>query len=123
MKKQLLFFSLALVLWSPALRSEKSADRPSLFLAATPPMGWNSWDSYGTTIKEAEVKANAEWLARHLKRFGWQYVMVDTELLIKHHRSADNSLNSQFSNDNYGRHTPARSGFPSAAEGAGFKPL
>src|ERR1700730_881072 len=123
MKKQLLFFSLALVLWSPALRSEKSADRPSLFLAATPPMGWNSWDSYGTTIKEAEVKANAEWLARHLKRFGWQYVVVDMEWFVTNPVPAGNSPNSQFSIDNYGRYTPAMNRFPSAAEGAGFKPL
>ena len=28
--------------------------------APTPPMGWNSWDSYGTTVTEAEVKANAD---------------------------------------------------------------
>jgi alpha-galactosidase len=28
-------------------------------LAPTPPMGWNSWDSFGTTVTEDEVKANA----------------------------------------------------------------
>ena len=32
-------------------------------LAATPPMGWNSWDSFGTTVTEAEVKANADYMA------------------------------------------------------------
>ena len=48
-------------------------------LAATPPMGWNSWDGYGTTVKEADVKANAQWLADHLKPLGWQYVVVDME--------------------------------------------
>jgi len=26
-------------------------------VAARPPMGWNSWDAYGTTVSEAEVKA------------------------------------------------------------------
>ena len=26
--------------------------------AATPPMGWNSWDSYGTTVTEDEVLAD-----------------------------------------------------------------
>ena len=35
-------------------------------------MGWNSWDGYGTTVKETEVRANAHWLAEHLKPFGWQ---------------------------------------------------
>ena len=28
-------------------------------LAPTPPMGWNSWDSFGTTVTEDEVRANA----------------------------------------------------------------
>ena len=38
-------------------------------------MGWNSWDSYGETVTEAQVRANAEWMARHLKQFGWQYIV------------------------------------------------
>lgn len=28
-------------------------------LAATPPMGWNSWDSYGLTITEAQKQTEA----------------------------------------------------------------
>ena len=36
-------------------------------LAETPPMGWNSWDGYGTTINEEQFKANAKWFAEHLK--------------------------------------------------------
>ena len=35
--------------------------------APTPPMGWNSWDCYGPTVTEAEVKANAEYMAKNLK--------------------------------------------------------
>jgi alpha-galactosidase len=46
-------------------------------LAPTPPMGWNSWDSYGLTVNEAEFKANASWLHQHLQSFGWQYVIGD----------------------------------------------
>ena len=37
-------------------------------LAPTPPMGWNSWDSYGPSVTEREVKANADYIAKHLKR-------------------------------------------------------
>jgi alpha-galactosidase len=48
-------------------------------LAATPPMGWNSWDAYGTTIKESEVKANADAMASGLKQYGWQYVVIDIQ--------------------------------------------
>ena len=35
--------------------------------AATPPMGWNSWDAYGTTVTETQVKANADAMADKLK--------------------------------------------------------
>ena len=35
--------------------------------APTPPMGWNSYDYYDTTVDEAAVKANADYMAKHLK--------------------------------------------------------
>jgi alpha-galactosidase len=86
-------------------------------------MGWNSWDSYGTTINEAQFKANAQWLAEHLKSAGWQYVTVDMEWFVTNPRPEGNSKESQFSLDEYGRYVPAPNRFPSAANGAGFKPL
>jgi len=86
-------------------------------------MGWNSWDSYGTTIKESEFKANAQWLAEHLKAAGWQYVVVDMEWFVANPVPEGNSKNSQFSLDDHGRYTPAVNRFPSAAGGAGFKSL
>jgi hypothetical protein len=92
-------------------------------LAETPPMGWNSWDGYGTTINEEEFKANAQWLAEHLKPYGWQYVVVDEEWFVTNPVPEGNSKNSQFVMDSFGRYTPAVSRFPSAADGAGFKPL
>src|ERR1700749_3581915 len=45
--------------------------------AATPPMGWNSWDCYGPTVTESEVKANADYMAKYLKSAGWEYIIVD----------------------------------------------
>src|SRR3569623_1972305 len=42
-------------------------------LAATPPMGWNSCDSFGLTVTEPEFKANAQWMAANLKQYGWKY--------------------------------------------------
>ncbi|HEY1801950.1 MAG TPA: glycoside hydrolase family 27 protein [Terriglobales bacterium] len=92
-------------------------------LAATPPMGWNSWDSFGTTVKEEDVKANADWLARNLKRYGWEYVVVDMEWFVTNPRASGNSTASQFSLDRNGRYVPAENRFPSSANGAGFKPL
>jgi alpha-galactosidase len=48
-------------------------------IAPTPPMGWNSWDSYGTSVREAQVKANADWMADHLGKYGWKYIVVDIQ--------------------------------------------
>ncbi|HEX4484714.1 MAG TPA: glycoside hydrolase family 27 protein [Terriglobales bacterium] len=92
-------------------------------LAATPPMGWNSWDGYGTTIKEADVKANANWLAKHLKSSGWQYVVVDMEWYVTNPTPEGNSKTFDYVLDGAGRYMPAVNRFPSAANGAGFKPL
>ncbi len=86
-------------------------------------MGWNSWDGYGTTINEAQVKANAQWMAKHLKAFGWQYVTVDMEWFVTNPTATGNSKTFQYSLDANGRYTPALNRFPSAANGAGFKPL
>jgi alpha-galactosidase len=92
-------------------------------LAATPPMGWNSWDSFGESVAEADVRANAQWMAQHLKKFGWQYVVVDMGWYVTNHSAGSNAENAQFSLDDYGRFTPAVNSIPSAAKGASFKPL
>lgn len=42
-------------------------------MAPTPPMGWNSWDSYGLRINEQQFRENVEALATKLKRFGYTY--------------------------------------------------
>jgi hypothetical protein len=36
-------------------------------LAPTPPMGWNSWDSYGLTVNESQFRANVDALTKRLK--------------------------------------------------------
>jgi hypothetical protein len=54
-----------------------TVDAQEKVLAPTPPMGWNSWDSYGLTVTEAQFRANADVVAAKLKAFGWQYVVVD----------------------------------------------
>jgi alpha-galactosidase len=92
-------------------------------LAATPPMGWNSWDGYGTTIDEGQVKENAKWFAKHLKPAGWQYVVVDMEWYVNNPTAEGNSKTSIYTMDANGRYMPAVNRFPSAADGKGFKPL
>ena len=106
-----------------AILISKPAAPESAPLAATPPMGWNSWDAYGETVSEADIRANAQWMAEHLKKFGWQYVVVDSGWYVTNHAAGTNAENAQFSLDAYGRYTPAINTIPSAADGAGFKPL
>ena len=45
--------------------------------APLPPMGWNSYDYYDTTVTEADVKANADFMAAHLKDYGWDECNLD----------------------------------------------
>ena len=90
--------------------------------AITPPMGWNSYDGYGTTINEADFRANADWFAAHLKPFGWQYVVIDEEWYVTDPVQG-NSKSLHYTMDRFGRYTPALNRFPSAAGDAGFTPL
>ncbi len=92
-------------------------------LASTPPMGWNSWDGYGTTIDEKEFRLNAEWLAKHLKPYGWKYVTVDMEWFVTNPTPEGNSKSYKYSIDEHGRYIPPTNRFPSAGDGKGFKPL
>jgi alpha-galactosidase len=114
------FFSGVLLLVSISMTTGLRGQAP--LLAATPPMGWNSWDSYGTTVREEQVKANADWMAAHLKRHGWQYIVVDMEWFVTNPVAEGNATNFEYTLDGYGRYTPAPNRFPSA-EGKGFAPL
>lgn len=95
--------------------------------AKTPPMGWNSYDYYDTTVNEAEVKANAEYMAKHLKPHGYEYVVVDIQWSDPDagtDRKNCQYINfSHFNMDEYSRQLPAENRFPSSKNGAGFGPL
>jgi alpha-galactosidase len=92
--------------------------------AATPPMGWNSWDCFGPTVTESEVKANVDYMAANLKQYGWEYIIVDIRWFVSNDKANGyNQTNPQYNIDAYGRFTPAVNRFPSAANGKGFKPL
>lgn len=92
--------------------------------AAKPPMGWNSWDCYGPTVTEAEVKANADYMSKYLKPYGWEYIVVDIRWYVGNDKSHGyNEKDPDYVLDKYGRFLPAVNRFPSAANGKGFKPL
>jgi hypothetical protein len=89
--------------------------------APTPPMGWNSWDAYGFTIDEADFKANAKVLAG-VKQFGWQYMVIDEGWYMDNPFGENLEQRKYLWNGN-GILIPVPNRFPSAANGAGFKPL
>ena len=45
--------------------------------APAPPMGWNSYDAWGTSISEGETLANAQYMKDHLLAHGWKYIVID----------------------------------------------
>jgi hypothetical protein len=92
-------------------------------LAPTPPMGWNSWDSYGLTINEAQFRTNADVVAKKLKSFGWQYVVVDEGWYLRNPESAKKPETLEYTVNPQGQYEPATNRFPSAVNGAGFRPL
>lgn len=104
-------------------RSAAADSAPDAGLAPTPPMGWNSYDAYCGDVTEQEVKANADYLARHMARFGWHYVVVDYYWYFSHTRPGTGQDHWEFNMDQYGRLVPAPNRFPSASNEQGFKPL
>lgn len=61
---------------APSRRSATTLTAP--ILAATPPMGWNSWDAFGCGVTEHDVVQAANWLvATGLRDAGYRYVTID----------------------------------------------
>lgn len=117
-------------LFTVAVSIDRWAGHPKSVLAAagdglapTPPMGWNSWDSYGPAIRENEVKANLDAMSAKLKQFGWQYMVVDIEWYQPEAHAHGYIARGKVTMDEYGRFVPSPNRFPSADNGKGFKAL
>lgn len=110
---------LALIVVSCKTKNENFKD-----WAKTPPMGWNSWDCYGPTVVEQEVKDNTDYMAKYLKAYGWEYVVVDIRWYVENTKSHGyNQKDPIYVIDKFGRYLPAVNRFPSAKDGNGFKAL
>jgi alpha-galactosidase len=119
MKRLLFFFLLAF-----SVAAASTVDTPTFRTwAPTPPMGWNSWDCFGTTLTEAEAKAQADFMAAKLKSHGWQYLVVDIQWYEPGAKSHDYRKDAPLTMDGFGRLQPAPNRFPSAADGTGFTSL
>jgi hypothetical protein len=84
-------------------------------------MGWNSWDSYGLTIDEDQFKANAAVLAA-LQQYGWKYAVIDEGWYMAN-PAGGNVEQRHYLWDSNGLLVPDPARYPSAANGAGFRPL
>ena len=84
-------------------------------VAATPPMGWNSWDAYGLTITEEQFRANVDVLAKRLKPAGYQYAVIDEGWFFENPQDRPTPEKLIYAIDGYGRYVPVPARFPSAA--------
>lgn len=99
--------------------------------AMTPPMGWNSWDCYFSSVTEKEVMQNAKYLVDNdLVRHGWEYVVIDIRWYCNHPSLGGGWYNQQGTQDyvldEYGRYLPSPTRFPSCmvdGKNQGFKAL
>ena len=97
--------------------------------AMTPPMGWNSWDCYFSSVTEKEVMQNAQYLVDNdLVRHGWEYVVIDIRWYCNHPSLGGGWYNQpgtqDYVLDEYGRYLPSPTRFPSCmvdGKNKGFK--
>ncbi len=97
-------------------------DKPAA-LAPTPPMGWNSWNSFATTITEGQALETAHIMAEKLLPHGYDIFTIDIQWYEPNASSYAYADKPAPTLDGYGRLLPAPNRFPSAAGGAGFKPI
>ncbi len=91
-----------------------------------PPMGWNSYDCYDTTVTEDDVLRSARAMLP-LKEYGWEYVVVDIQWYAADTGSQRDRFQyipfSHLNMDEWGRLIPDPVKFPSSQGGKGFAPL
>lgn len=89
----------------------------------TAPMGWNSWDCYGAAVTEDIVRKNADFMAANLKKYGWEYIVVDIQWYEPAAKNHEYNAFTELCMDSFSRLIPAPNRFPSSAGGKGFAPL
>jgi alpha-galactosidase len=95
-------------------------------VAPTPPLGWNSWDSYGLRINEQQFRDNVEALATKLKPFGYTYAVIDEGWYMLNPEDRPKPEVLKYALDENGRFIPVTDRFPSAVQNgknAGFRDL
>lgn len=86
-------------------------------------MGWNSWNSFATTITEAQAIETAMIMTEKLLPSGYDIFTVDIQWYEPGAQSYTYAAKPTPAMDGYGRLLPAPNRFPSSAGGKGFRPL
>jgi len=118
-----LFGAAALIGGGTLAARATAAPKAQALRAPKPPMGWNSWNSFATTLTEAQALETAQIMAEKLLPAGYDVFTVDIQWYEPDARSYEYRPGAKLSMDGYGRLLPAANRFPSASGGAGFKPL
>ena len=119
-RRAILAGAAALPMLAAARPAAATATRP---LAPTPPMGWNSWNSFATTITEAQALETAQIMADRLKPAGYDVFTIDIQWYEPGATSYTYAAHPLPAMDGFGRLLPAPNRFPSSAGGHGFGPL
>lgn len=78
-----------------------------------PPMGWNSYDGYGSGITAEEAKENLEIFIRRLAPCGYEYFTIDAAWYMD---GGAGSRQRKMHIDNWGRPVPSKERFPGGLE-------
>ncbi len=120
MKKNILTVS-ALLTFSACAFASGGVDPRTL--APTPPMGWNSFDSYGVYLHEQTALANLEAMATKLKPHGYDYFVIDNGWFGEYKLQPGTLFAAEkhahhLNLNKYGHFQPSKVYFPN-----GFKPI
>jgi alpha-galactosidase len=77
MKTNLFIVSVLIAVLFSCSSAKKTQNTEEPVLAKTPPMGWNSFDSYGVYLHEKAAMENLEAFAEKLKPHGYEYFVID----------------------------------------------
>jgi alpha-galactosidase len=110
----LILMTSVLAVQSAAAQATPSASAQTApLVAATPPMGWNSWDSYGLTITEDQFRANVKVLVNDLKPAGYNYAVIDEGWFFFNPEGRSQPATLHYAIDANGRYVPVPARFPS----------
>src|ERR1035437_3832059 len=99
LKKQLLLFVGCLIISGSTVVAQTKKDYHTW--ATTPPMGWNSWDCFGTQITESQAKEQADYMSANLKKHGWEYFVVDIQWYEQNSKGYDYAKDAVLTMDEF----------------------